>query len=377
MRENYPAAVYEFKVPANPFEQVFSTTEAPLEARFLGVGSDESGVLTAARIRSAIEGETGIEVKDIPRQMQMEIITDPERMLLYGVNQSEVRKMITTAFEGNNTAVLRSYQDYIPVRISDFGENADKLLQTTLVSAAKGKDGSLSEIPLSALTKISQNETLKTIHSSAAGEYLPVEMDVDADNVEGIMQTIKRIADGEHISDVVFSGSIFSNRKMMEELTVILLVSLLMMYFILCAQFESFMQPLIVLVEIPLDIAFALLTLLICGETLNLMSAIGIIETCGIVVNDSILKLDSINELRKKGMPLMDAIHTAGRRRLKPILMTSLTTIFAMVPVLFTSDMGAELQRPLAIAMIGSMTVGTLVSIFVIPLLYYMIYRKK
>ncbi len=377
MRENYPAAVYEFKVPANPFEQVFSTTEAPLEARFLGVGSDESGVLTAARIRSAIEGETGIEVKDIPRQMQVEIIMDPERMLLYGVNQSEVRKLITTAFEGNNTAVLRSYQDYIPVRISDFGENADKLLQTTLVSGAKGKDGNTSEIPFSALTKVSQNETLKTIHSSAAGEYLPVEMDVDADNVEGIMQTIKRIADGEHISDVVFSGSIFSNRKMMEELTVILLVSLLMMYFILCAQFESFMQPLIVLVEIPLDIAFALLTLLICGETLNLMSAIGIIVTCGIVVNDSILKLDSINELRKKGMPLMDAIHTAGRRRLKPILMTSLTTIFAMVPVLFTSDMGSELQRPLAIAMIGSMTVGTLVSIFVIPLLYYMIYRKK
>ena len=158
------------------------------------------------------------------------------------------------------------------------------------MSGAKGKDGNSSEIPLSALTKISQNETLKTIHSSAAGEYLPVEMDVDADRVEGIMQTIKRIADGEHISDVVFSGSIFSNRKMMEELTVILLVSLLMMYFILCAQFESFMQPLIVLVEIPLDIAFALLTLLICGETLNLMSAIGIIVTCGIVVNDSIFR---------------------------------------------------------------------------------------
>lgn len=377
MRENYPAAVYEFKVPANPFEQVFSTAEAPLEARFLGVGSDEQGVLTSARLRSAIEGETGMEVKDIPRQQQMEITVDPERMLLYGVSQPEVRKLITTAFEGNNTAVLRSYQDYIPVRVSDFGDNAERLLQTTLVSGSKGKDGSSSEIPLSALTKTSQSETLKTIHASAAGEYLPVEMEVDNDKAESIMQTIKRIADGEHISDVVFSGSIFSNRKMIEELTVILLVSLLMMYFILCAQFESFMQPLIVLVEIPLDIAFALLTLLICGETLNLMSAIGIIVTCGIVVNDSILKLDSINELRKAGKPLIDAIHTAGRRRLKPILMTSLTTIFAMVPVLFTSDMGSELQRPLAIAMIGSMTVGTLVSIFVIPLLYYMIYKKK
>ena len=95
------------------------------------------------------------------------------------------------------------------------------------------------------------------------------------------------------------------------------------------------------------------------------------------MVNDSILKLDAINELRKQGIPLFDAIHTAGVRRLRPIIMTSLTTIFAMVPMLFTSDMGSELQRPLAIAMIGSMVVGTLISIFLIPLVYWLIYHKN
>ena len=107
------------------------------------------------------------------------------------------------------------------------------------------------------------------------------------------------------------------------------------------------------------------------------MSAIGIIVTCGIVVNDSILKLDAINEERAAGTPLIEAIHIAGQRRLRPIIMTSLTTIFAMLPVLFTSDMGSELQRPLGIAMIGSMAVGTLVSIFIIPLIYFLIYRKN
>jgi multidrug efflux pump subunit AcrB len=175
---------------------------------------------------------------------------------------------------------------------------------------------------------------------------------------------------------VDFSGSFFSNEKMMGELAVILLISVLLMYFILCAQFESFLQPLIVLVEIPIDIAFALITLWLFGHTLNLMSAIGIIVTCGIVVNDSILKIDSINELRKAGTPLFEAIHTAGRRRLRPIIMTSLTTIFAMVPLLFASDMGSELQKPLSIAMIGSMLLGTLVSLFIIPLIYWFIYRK-
>ena len=176
--------------------------------------------------------------------------------------------------------------------------------------------------------------------------------------------------------DAELTGSFFSDSRMMEEMAMILLVSVVLMYFILCAQFESFLQPLIVLLEIPLDTAFALFTLWIFGFSLNIMSAIGIIVTCGIVVNDSILKLDAINGLRKEGLPLLQAIHTAGERRLRPIVMTSLTTIIAMVPMLFTDDMGSQLQRPLAVAMIGSMVVGTLVSIFIIPLVYYIIYRK-
>ena len=163
----------------------------------------------------------------------------------------------------------------------------------------------------------------------------------------------------------------------MGELMVILLISILMMYFILCAQFESFLQPLIVLSEVPMDTAFALLCLWLCGHTLNLMSAIGIIVSCGIVINDSILKIDSINELRKQGMPLFDAIHTAGVRRLRAIIMTTLTTIFAMVPLLFTSDIGSELQKPLSIAMIGAMAVGVVISLFIVPLIYWYVYRRN
>jgi multidrug efflux pump subunit AcrB len=123
-------------------------------------------------------------------------------------------------------------------------------------------------------------------------------------------------------------------------------------------------------------VTFALLALWVSGHTLNLMSAIGIVVTCGIVVNDSILKLDSINSLRREGMPLLEAIHTAGVRRLRAIVMTTLTTVFAMLPVLFTFDMGSELQQPLAVAMISSMLVGTLVSVFFIPLVYSLIYQR-
>jgi len=173
-----------------------------------------------------------------------------------------------------------------------------------------------------------------------------------------------------------FSGAFFSSHRMIDELVVVFFISLLLMYFILAAQFESFLQPLIVLAEIPIDLGFALVVMAVCGVSLNLMSAIGIVVSCGIIINDSILKLDMINVLRKEGVPLMEAIHTAGTRRLRSIIMTSLTTILAMVPLLFTHDLGSELQTPLAIAMIATMTVGTLVSLFVIPLVYWGIYRR-
>jgi multidrug efflux pump subunit AcrB len=107
------------------------------------------------------------------------------------------------------------------------------------------------------------------------------------------------------------------------------------------------------------------------------MSAIGIVVTCGIIINDSILKIDMINELRKKGVPLMEAIHTAGHRRLRAIIMTSLTTVVAMIPMMFAGDLGSEIQKPLAIAMTSSMLVGTLVSLYIIPLIYWRIYKNK
>ena len=192
-----------------------------------------------------------------------------------------------------------------------------------------------------------------------------------------MMKSIKADTKNKAEWDVDFSGSFFSNRKMIGELMVILLISIMLMYFILAAQFESFVQPLIVLLEIPIDVAAALGLLILLGHSLNLMSAIGIVVTCGIIINDSILKVDVMNQLRRDGMKLLDAIHEAGRRRLNAILMTSLTSIVCMAPLLFSSDLGSELEKPLAIATIGGMLIGTPVSLFVVPLVYWWIYRKE
>ena len=249
----------------------------------------------------------------------------------------------------------------------------NEVLQKTLVHTVPDNNGEIKYIPLQSLIRITPGQDLKTITAGKNGEYVPFSF-YNVENAETLMSGIKKNVEKDW--DIDFSGSFFSNKKMLNELVVILFISILLMYFILAAQFESFLQPLIVLIEIPIDVAFALLVLWITGNTMNLMSAIGIVVTCGIIINDSILKLDAINELRKEGVPLMEAIHEAGRRRLRPIIMTSLTTIFGMVPLLFTFDMGSELQKPLSIAMISAMVLGTAVSLFIIPLVYWFIYRK-
>lgn len=381
LNQRYAGCTFEFSAPDNVFEKVFSSSEPPLEARLnLKSGNMPSLVELSTNMRDRIKSSTGKPLQDLAMRKQINITVNHDRLAVYGVDFSEVQRVLRSAFKGSQAATLRSYQEYIPVQVTDQGKSVEEVLETTLVRARPTKDVKVSEVPLKALVTTSWSNDFKTINSDESGEYIPVALDITASEADGVTQTIREEVSAEGNFDVAFTGSLFSNSKMMKELTVILLVSLLLMYFILCAQLESFVQPLVVLLEIPIDITFALLSLWIFGQTLNLMSAIGIIVTCGIVVNDSILKLDAINELRKTGMPLLESIHTAGQRRLKPIIMTSLTTIFAMVPVLFTSDMGSELQRPLAIAMIGSMIVGTLVSVFIIPLVYYLIYfpnRKK
>ena len=113
------------------------------------------------------------------------------------------------------------------------------------------------------------------------------------------------------------------------------------------------------------------------GISINVMSLIGLIVVTGIVVNDSILKIDTINRLRKEGIPLYESVLEASSRRIKAILMTSLTTILAVCPFLTRGSMGADLQYPMSIVIIVGMAVGTLVSLFVVPAIYYSIYNGR
>ena len=375
LQKHYSSAVVAFYPPETVFEKLFDTGVAPFIAEFYARNKGEAPQPDEVRgLQNRLTQLTEKAPEGLAFENQLNIHISQERLQLYHVSYDEVIQTLKTAFKENNVTTVHTYQQNLPVSIVGPEQTVNEVMAQTLVRTQADARGQVNHIPLSSLVSLAPSEDLKTITAGRNGEYIPFNF-YEVEDERPLETASRKVAEEAGHWDVAFSGSLYDNREMMSELVIILLISILLMYFILAAQFESFVQPLIVLVEIPIDVSAALVLLWICGHTLNLMSAIGIIVTCGIIINDSILKIDVINELRKKGMPLLEAIHEAGRRRLRSIIMTSLTTIFAMVPLLFSFDMGSELQKPLAIAMIGAMVIGTLVSLFIIPLAYWAIYK--
>lgn len=372
----FPQAQITLSPASTIFESIFMTKEPDLTLEFYtktpnkAVSSSEV-VQIANKLTQAGGFPSSIE----SFQKQLNIHINREKLLLYNVSFNTLLNTLKSELKTNEITTLRSYQQYLPIVIGSNAEDLNGMLKNALVSTEADKNGEIHLLPLATFVSSSSSDDLKTIVAGRNGEYIPY-------HFYDVLEPNKLIPDLQENQasfsnwDINFAGSIFTNKEMLTEMMIILVVSIMLMYFILAAQFESFIQPLIVLLEVPIDIAAALGLLLLMGHSLNLMSAIGIIVTCGIIINDSILKVDIMNQLRKGGMPLMEAIHEAGRRRLNAILMTSLTSIVCMAPLLFSNDMGSELEKPLAIATIGGMLIGTPISIFIVPLAYWWIYRK-
>jgi len=147
-------------------------------------------------------------------------------------------------------------------------------------------------------------------------------------------------------------------------------LALILVYMILAAQFESFVHPFTILMSVPLALVGAVLALVITGQGMNTMSLIGVVILVGIVVNDAIVKVDFINQTRARGASVRDAILEAGRVRLRPIVMTTVTTILGLTPMALGIGRGSDLRAPLAIAVIGGLAVATALTLIVVPVVY-------
>lgn len=372
LREHYPDASFNFTDAGNLFTLMFSSDGSKLTVQISGRDGRTPEPDRLNTILSEIsEAAPDVYISPVSWQEQIMLVLDIEKMSLYNISYSEVLSTLRKRTREDNIFSITTGDYSIPVVVGDENRSAD-----LLSGSIRNQDG--ADIPLSAFITEGRSRDLKTIVSGMSGNFYPLELDIPDSQVPEVMAAARDISIEDGTWDVAFSGSYFSSRETIRELMMIAVVAILLLYLILAAQFESIIQPLIILSEIVVDIFGALLLLWICGGGINAMSMIGIVVMSGIVINDSILKVDTINRLRKEnGYGLLRAIMTGGSRRLNPILMTTLTTVLAMVPFLTRGDMGSDLQYPMSIVMIGGMIIGLIVSIFGIPLIYYRIYRKK
>jgi multidrug efflux pump subunit AcrB len=312
------------------------------------------------------------QVSPVSLQQKLELTIDQERAMLYNVSNASIIQSLTNAikptfiedFEGGDASIPIVINNSEPSSVYD-------LLSNTMVVNTMGQ-----QISLKSLISLHSITDFKSIKAKNEGEYYPI--DINTSNPNWALQQVEKVLSKKR--DLVtfsFSGSYFENLALLKEMAVVLAISVGLLYFILAAQFESFLQPLFILAELPVAIAGGIIFLYIGNNTINIMSLIGIVIMSGLVINDSILKLDAINRLRKSGVPLMAAISQGGHKRLKPIIMISLTNIGALLPTLFSNDMGSQLQKPLSLALFGGLTAGLLVSLFFVPLLYFLSYKKR
>jgi multidrug efflux pump subunit AcrB len=156
-----------------------------------------------------------------------------------------------------------------------------------------------------------------------------------------------------------------------------LILSTVLVYLILVAQFKSFLDPFLILLAVPTGLTGVVLILFLTGTTLNIMSLMGVVMMVGIVVSNSILIVEFTNRLREDGQPLRQAVATACRVRLRPVLMTSLATLIGLVPMALKLGAGSETYAPLARAIIGGLAVSVVLTVFIVPCAYFILYRRS
>ncbi|AEI49648.1 efflux RND transporter permease subunit [Runella slithyformis] len=372
IRQAYPNAVVEVRPARNVFEQLFGTQQPPLQIRLFSTQNQDVPTPQQATETLRRLEEKGFKTNPIGYQKRLAVSLREEQLLLYGVTAEQTYQSLKTLFNENQIGQLQSEQKFVPIVLAtQHPTGVQSVLQTAFVPNRQNQ-----LIPLRELVEMHSIDDYRLFHTGKDGAYLPVDLEVENKQTAAFLPEIEKILKQDATLNYRLVGDYFRNIGYLEELAWVLLIAVALLFCILTAQFESLLQPLIVMLTALLGIAGALLTLVLFGESLNALSVIGLVVLIGLIDNDSILKIDTMNRERER-LGIIEAIRLSGKRRLKSQLMTYLTTILGLLPVLFSGGLGAELQRPLAFTVIGGMTVGVIASWTLIPLLYYWIARPK
>ena len=373
LQQKFPTASVAFGESGNLYNMIFATDEADLEIHLQDQDGRRPGIASARQFTDSLRARfPGITVMPVVTETNIRYVADMEQMAVYKVGYDQLYARLKEQMSRNRIFEINDGAQSVPVMVGTDDKESSRILNSTV----KNSEG--TDVPISYLVRETKGEDYKRLPAGNGGEFYSIDLDATDKEVEQVMDYVEDLVHQPKSElSASFAGGYFTSRQLIGELALVLSVALALLYFILAAQFESFIQPLIILLEMVVDVFFVVAALWLLGESVNVMSMIGIVVMSGIIINDSILKIDTINRLRRGGMSLLRAIMMAGHNRLKPIIMTSLTTMLAILPFLNRGDMGSALQYPLSLTIIVGMGIGTMVSLFMVPLFYYLIYKNR
>ena len=295
---------------------------------------------------------------------------DRDKALLYGLTPAQVGQAVQIGVNG----IIATRYEYrgsdIDVVVCTLGNKPRNLKDIDNISIQS--PGGIS-IPLMEIAQIELERSIPSIIRNDQKKTVSITANLKGRPINKVTADIDK-AFSEYNFPSGYSYSFAGQQKdfidSFDALLDALILSIIIVYMLLAAQFESFLHPFTILLTVPLALTGGLLALMITGNTLSVPAFIGIIILVGIVVDNAIVLIDSINQLRKAGMRSEDAIIKSGSLRLRPILMTTLTTILGMLPMAISEKEGSEIQIPLAVVIIGGLTVSTLITLIVIPSFY-------
>lgn len=349
----------------------------PLEIEL--VGHDPAALRTASErlmARLAATGRFTDLRSSIERgQPEVRIEFDHERLASLGLSSRQVADQIVRAVRGEVATRLRSEDRRIDivVRLPPERRRSVEDLAELLVNPQSGRPVRLASVARivvdeapSEIRRVNQQRVAIVAAQHLHRDLASAIAEVEALIAEPLAPAVQARPGGQ-------SGELNASR---DSLIFTLALAVFLVYLVMAAQFESLLHPFVILLTVPLAVIGVVLSLLVTGLPMSSMAMIGLILLAGIVVNNAIVLIDRINQLRIEGRPRRAAILEAAEERLRPILMTTLTTVIGFLPMALAGGEGAELRRPLAIAVVGGLSVGTLLTLFVIPALYEALDRK-
>ena len=336
-----------------------------------------------ARLVEATDGTIDVEDGLDDATEQWTITVDKEKAAKYGMTVAQVFQLVMGEMASNSSATtistdIKDYEVYVQTE-----EQSELVLDDikTLTFTHVDKEGEETEVALAEICTMEETTTLSTIYRDSQSRYLTVSCGIADDyNVTLVGNAVQEKIDQMDIPEgfeIEMAGEDQTIQESMEQMVLMMLLAVIFIYLIMVAQFQSLLLPFIIMFTIPLAFTGGFMALLAAGKEVSVIAMLGFIMLAGVIVNNGIVLIEYITQARQAGKLKREAIVEAGVIRLRPILMTALTTILAMVPASLGFGEGAETMQPMSITMVGGLVYGTLLTLIVIPCVYDLFTKEK